>query len=115
MQVAYCYLMKGPPEDHRGCAAACRLLAQPRPHALAGGPFEDRSGGLIIVETPGHAQAEQLVASDIAFARTEHFANYRGVPIPRIFARFNRRIANPVMRLFARRLPPLRSLLTPGT
>jgi deazaflavin-dependent oxidoreductase (nitroreductase family) len=33
-------------------------------------------------------------------------AYHRGVPIPRIFARFNRTIANPVMRLFAGRLPP---------
>jgi deazaflavin-dependent oxidoreductase (nitroreductase family) len=28
------------------------------------------------------------------------------VPIPRVFARFNRKIANPVMRLVAGRLPP---------
>jgi deazaflavin-dependent oxidoreductase (nitroreductase family) len=36
------------------------------------------------------------------------------VPIPRIFARFNRRIANPVMRLFAGRLPPFAIVTHPG-
>jgi uncharacterized protein YciI len=30
----------------------------------AGGPFEDRSGGLIIFDTPAERRAEQLVAGD---------------------------------------------------
>jgi deazaflavin-dependent oxidoreductase (nitroreductase family) len=39
---------------------------------------------------------------------TGHHAHamHRGAPFPRAFARFNRKIANPVMRLIAGRLPP---------
>jgi uncharacterized protein YciI len=65
MRFVYCYLMKGPQEQI--IEAAPQHAAYWRSLDLtgyAGGPFEDRSGGLIIFETPGRAQAEQLVAGD---------------------------------------------------
>lgn len=69
MRFLYFYLMKEAP--HRVPAVAprhaayWRALASP---AYLGGPFVDRSGGLIIFEANSGAEAERLVAND-AFLR----------------------------------------------
>jgi uncharacterized protein YciI len=65
MRFLYFYLMKDAPE--RVGAAAPKHAAYWRGLKLGGylgGPFADRSGGLITFETDSAAQAEALVAND---------------------------------------------------
>jgi uncharacterized protein YciI len=65
MRFLYFYLMKDAPERVR--AAAPKHAAYWRELRLGGylgGPFADRSGGLITFETDSAAQAEALVAND---------------------------------------------------
>jgi uncharacterized protein YciI len=65
MRFLYFYLMKDAPELVR--AVAPRHAAYWRDLQLRnylGGPFMDRSGGLVTFETDSHTHAEQLVADD---------------------------------------------------
>lgn len=65
MRFAYLYFMAGEPEQIR--AVAPRHAAYWREQGLAqylGGPFADRSGGLIIFETSSPAEAQQIVSND---------------------------------------------------
>jgi uncharacterized protein len=65
MRFLYFYLMKDAPDRVR--AAAPKHAAYWRELGLRdylGGPFADRSGGLITFQTDSGAQAEQLVAND---------------------------------------------------
>jgi uncharacterized protein YciI len=65
MRFLYFYLMKAAPDRVRDVAprhaAYWRDLGLP---AYLGGPFADRSGGLITFEAESTADAEALVASD---------------------------------------------------
>lgn len=65
MRVAYLYFMTDNPEGVRAVApehaAYRRGMAAP---GYQGGPFADRSGGLITFETVATDEAEQLVAND---------------------------------------------------
>ncbi len=65
MRFIYVYFMKG--ETDRVQAAAPKHAAYWKglalPHYL-GGPFSDRSGGLITFETESDTEAEHLVAND---------------------------------------------------
>ena len=71
MRFLYFYFMSDAP--HRVQAVAQEHAAYWRelglPHYL-GGPFADRSGGLITFEIPSTAEAERLVADD-PFVREE--------------------------------------------
>ncbi len=65
MRFLYCYFMKGDPE--RVQEAAPKHAAYWRSLDLSGyvgGPFEDRSGGLISFDAPVRQPAEDLVAND---------------------------------------------------
>jgi uncharacterized protein YciI len=65
MRFLYFYLMKDAPDRVR--AAAPKHAAYWRELGLRdylGGPFADRSGGLITFQADSGAQAEQLVAND---------------------------------------------------
>jgi hypothetical protein len=65
MRVAYLYFMKDEPDRVRAAAPAhaayWRRLAVP---GYLGGPFADRSGGLITFEVDSRERAEQLVSDD---------------------------------------------------
>jgi hypothetical protein len=65
MWIAYFYLMKDRPDQVRMAAPAhaanWRELALP---GYLGGPFRDRSGGLITFEVDSWERAEQLVEND---------------------------------------------------
>jgi hypothetical protein len=65
MRFAYFYLMKDSPEAVRaaapGHAAHWQELALP---GYLGGPFADRSGGLITFTADSAAEAERLVMGD---------------------------------------------------
>jgi hypothetical protein len=65
MRVAYLYFMEDEPNRVRAAAPAhaayWRGLAVP---GYVGGPFADRSGGLITFEVDSWPQAEDLVAGD---------------------------------------------------
>jgi uncharacterized protein YciI len=65
MRVTYLYFMRDEPDRVRAIApqhaAYWRGLALPR---YLGGPFADRSGGLITFETDSREKAERLVADD---------------------------------------------------
>lgn len=65
MRVVFFYFMTDDPEGVRAIApehaAYWRGLAAP---GYQGGPFGDRSGGLITFETVAIGEAEQLVAED---------------------------------------------------
>ena len=65
MRFLYFYLMKDAPELVRAVAprhaAYWRELGLPN---YLGGPFTDRSGGLVTFETNSHTEAEHLVADD---------------------------------------------------
>lgn len=65
MRFLYFYLMKDAPELVRAVAprhaAYWRELQLPN---YLGGPFADRSGGLVTFETDSAAEAEHLVADD---------------------------------------------------
>jgi uncharacterized protein YciI len=65
MRVAYLYFMKDEPDRVRAAAPAhaayWRRLAVP---GYLGGPFADRSGGLITFEVDSQERAEQLVSED---------------------------------------------------
>jgi len=65
MRFAYLYFMKDDPDAVRAVAPAhaayWRGLAMP---GYVGGPFADRSGGLITFEIASQEQAEQLVVDD---------------------------------------------------
>ena len=65
MRIAYLYFMTDNPDGVRAVApehaAYWRGLAAPR---YQGGPFTDRSGGLITFEAAATEDAEQLVAND---------------------------------------------------
>jgi hypothetical protein len=65
MRVAYLYLMRDRPDQVNPAAPAratyCRELAPP---GYLGGPFADRSGGLITVDVDSWKTAEQLVGND---------------------------------------------------
>lgn len=71
MRVAYLYFMTGEPDRVQAVAphhaAYWRGLAVP---GYVGGPFADRSGGLITFEVDSWNDAEQLVAAD-PFARQD--------------------------------------------
>jgi uncharacterized protein YciI len=65
MRFLYFYLMRGEPDRVRGIAPEHAAYW----HALElrdylGGPFADRSGGLITFEIPSAEDAERLVAGD---------------------------------------------------
>jgi uncharacterized protein YciI len=65
MRFAYFYLMRNAPDHVR--AAASRHAAywhELRLRSYLGGPFVDRSGGLITFEASSHTEAEKLVADD---------------------------------------------------
>lgn len=65
MRIAYLYWMKDEPGSIR--AVAPQHAAYWGDGALPeylGGPFCDRSGGLIIFETPSLEQAEGIIAAD---------------------------------------------------
>jgi len=65
MRFAYVYFMKGDPE--RVQAVAPQHVAHWRKlglHEYLGGPFADRSGGLITFKAASQDEAEQLVAGD---------------------------------------------------
>jgi hypothetical protein len=65
MRIVYFYLMRHAPD--RVLAVAAEHAAYWRGAGLRGypgGPFADRSGGLIIFETGSAQQAGQLVAGD---------------------------------------------------
>ena len=65
MRFLYFYLMRDAPDRVR--AAAPRHASYWRElqlHSYLGGPFADRSGGLITFETESTVQAEALVAND---------------------------------------------------
>lgn len=65
MHIAYFYLMTAEPARVR--AAAPRHASYWHSLALPGyrgGPFADRSGGLIVFDTTAQADAERLVAGD---------------------------------------------------
>lgn len=65
MRVAHFYLMKDEPERVRAVAPRHAVywhdLALP---GYLGGPFGDRSGGLILFDIDSFDDAEQLVAND---------------------------------------------------
>jgi uncharacterized protein YciI len=65
MRVAYLYLMKDQPDAVRAVVPAhasyWRGLELP---GYVGGPFDDRSGGLITFEVESTEQADDLVAND---------------------------------------------------
>jgi uncharacterized protein YciI len=65
MRVAYLYSMKDQPDAVRDVAPAhasyWRELALP---GYLGGPFDDKSGGLITFEIDSTEQANELVAND---------------------------------------------------
>lgn len=65
MRIAYFYLMEEDPERVRVVAPQhagyWRDLAAT---GYLGGPFADRSGGLITFEAHSHEEAERLVAND---------------------------------------------------
>jgi uncharacterized protein YciI len=68
MRFAYVYFMT--PEPDRVRAIAPRHAAYWRELALEGyrgGPFADRSGGLIVFDAGSRQQADQLVADDPFF------------------------------------------------
>jgi uncharacterized protein YciI len=71
MRIAYLYLMKDDPERVRTVApqhaAYWRDLALP---GYLGGPFADRSGGLITFEAASLEAAERIIATD-AFVRQQ--------------------------------------------
>lgn len=65
MRAAYFYLLRDEPE--RIGEVAPRHAAHWRERALAGylgGPFADRTGGLVTFEAPTRDEAERLVATD---------------------------------------------------
>jgi uncharacterized protein YciI len=78
MRFLYFYLMTDEPERVRGTApehaAYWRELALPE---YVGGPFVDRSGGVITFEAGSATEAERLVADD-PFVR-EHLVKQRWV------------------------------------
>jgi uncharacterized protein YciI len=65
MRFVYCYFMKNEPERVRQTApehtAYWRSLEL---RGYLGGPFENRSGGLITFQAPEGAAAEELVSND---------------------------------------------------
>ena len=65
MRFLYFYLMKGAPDEVRATApehsAYWNRLAL---EDYAGGPFGDRTGGLITFDTGSLSEAERLVAGD---------------------------------------------------
>jgi uncharacterized protein YciI len=71
MRIAYLYWMKDDPERVRTVApqhaAYWRDLALP---GYLGGPFADRSGGLITFEAASLEAAERIIATD-AFVRQQ--------------------------------------------
>jgi uncharacterized protein len=65
MRVAYCYTMREEPDRVR--AAAPQHVAYWRgldARGYLGGPFADRSGGLITFEVASNEEAERLIAAD---------------------------------------------------
>lgn len=65
MRAAYFYLLRDEPRRIR--AVAPRHAVHWRGRALPdylGGPFADRTGGLITFEVPSRAEAERLVEAD---------------------------------------------------
>jgi hypothetical protein len=71
MRIAYCYWMKNDPDRVRTIAPQhaeyWRGLALP---GYLGGPFADRSGGLITFEAGSLEAVERIIAAD-PFAREE--------------------------------------------
>lgn len=65
MRFLFFYLMKDDPDRVREVAPrhASYWHQQPPPGYL-GGPFADRSGGLVTFEADGVGQAEQLISED---------------------------------------------------
>jgi uncharacterized protein YciI len=75
MRIAYLYFMTDEPQKIRAVAPA--HAAYWRDQVLpgyVGGPFADRSGGLIIFEAPDRERAERLVSAD-PFVRQDLLAN----------------------------------------
>jgi len=70
MRFVYCYQMKEDPGWVQDVApqhaAYWRELGLP---GYAGGPFEDRSGGLILFDAPAEKQASELISDDPRGAR----------------------------------------------
>jgi uncharacterized protein YciI len=65
MRFAYFYLMTNEPARAREVAPAHVSYWQGRDlRAYRGGPFGDRSGGLLIFEASSRAEADQLAAGD---------------------------------------------------
>jgi uncharacterized protein YciI len=65
MRVAYFYLMTNEPDRVRAAAPQHVTYWQGlAPTGYLGGPFTERSGGLITFETDSSEQAERLVADD---------------------------------------------------
>lgn len=63
--VAYFYFMNREVEKIRSLIPAhVRYWSEQSPPGYQGGPFRDRSGGLIIFEAEGMAEAERLVEGD---------------------------------------------------
>ena len=65
MRVAYCYMMREEPDRVR--TAAPRHAAYWRgldARGYIGGPFADRSGGLITFEVDSNEEAQRLIAAD---------------------------------------------------
>ena len=75
MRVAYLYFMTDEPQRIATVAPAhAAYWRDQAPPGYAGVPFADRSGGLIIFDTPDRERAEQLVAAD-PFVRQDLLAN----------------------------------------
>jgi hypothetical protein len=65
MRFLYFYLMRNAPDRVRAAAPKhAAYWREPGLRDYLGGPFADRSGGLITFEAGSAAEAEQLVADD---------------------------------------------------
>lgn len=64
MRFLYFYLMSGARRRPSRCTGVRRLLAGAFPRLHEGGPFADREGGLILLETDSLDEAERLAADD---------------------------------------------------
>lgn len=65
MRVAYLYFMTDEPDRVRAVAPQhAGYWRNAAPGGYLGGPFADRSGGLITFETESRAEAERMVSED---------------------------------------------------
>ncbi len=64
MRVAYFYFMKQEPDRVRAVAPRHAEYWKELAEAYRGGPFADRSGGLIVFDSDAREHAERLVSRD---------------------------------------------------